>query len=372
MVIKNALAFTEDAGFVKRDIYIDKDRITEYSNAQTEIIDAEDLYAIPGLIDIHFHGCVGYDFCDGTREAIDAIYNYESSHGITSIAPATMTLGHEELSGIFKNAAAYQREHGAGLVGINMEGPYLSHAKKGAQNEDYLITPDLEHFREMQQLSGGLIKMVAIAPEEPGALEFIKAVKDEVVVSLAHTVSDYETAAKAFQSGASNVTHLYNAMPPFSHRDPGVVGAALDAEHVKVELICDGVHIAPSVVRATYKMFGDDRIILISDSMMATGLKDGEYSLGGQKVLVSGNRATLMDGTLAGSNTNLMACLKIAVSMGISLVSAVKSASVNPAKQIGIYDEYGSLTPGKYADIVLLTPELDIHKVILKGKIKES
>lgn len=372
MIIKNALLYDENAGFVKKDIHIALDRISDFSDSDSEIIDAEGLYAIPGLIDIHFHGCVGYDFCDGTREAIQAIADYESSCGVTSIAPATMTLGQDELTSIFRNAASYQSDHGAGLVGIYMEGPYLSHAKKGAQNEAYLKIPNIAHFEEMQQLSGGLIKIVAIAPEESGAMEFINTFKNDVVISVAHTIADYATATEAFQCGASNVTHLYNAMPPFSHRKPGVIGAALDADHVKVELICDGMHIAPSVVRATFKMFGDDRIILISDSMMATGLEDGEYSLGRQKVFVTGNKATLTDGTLAGSTTNLMACMKTAVSMGIPLESAVKCASVNPAKQIGIYDEYGSLTPGKYADIVLLNHELNINKVILKGKIQNK
>lgn len=367
MIIKNAQVFINDR-FTVKDIYTDNDRITDSPAASDDIIDAEGLYAIPGLIDLHFHGCVGYDFCDGTPEALQAIADYESRWGITSIAPATMTLDVDSLRKVFTNASAYKNNQSAGLVGINMEGPYLSHAKKGAQNEAYLMTPDLEHFRTMQQLSGGLIKLVAIAPEEAGAMDFIKAVKEEVVISVAHTAADYKTATEAFRCGASNVTHLYNAMPPFSHRNPGVIGAAFDANHVKVELICDGVHIAPSVVRATFKMFGDDRIILISDSMMATGLEDGEYSLGGQKVLVTGNKATLTDGTIAGSTTNLMLCMKTAVSMGIPLESAVKCASINPAKQLGIYDEYGSLETGKFADIVLLNSDLSINKVILKGK----
>jgi len=375
MIIKNAFVFTGN-GFEKKDLYIEGERILKIADPAVsstdeytdECIDADGLYAIPGLIDIHFHGCVGYDFCDGTPEALQAIADYEASQGVTSISPATMTLGYEELSKIFKNAASFESKQGAELVGINMEGPYLSHAKKGAQNEAYLMTPDLKHFREMQTISGGLIKMVAIAPEEQNALDFIKAVKDEVVVSVAHTTADYETASEAFKNGARNVTHLYNAMPAFSHRSPGVIGAALDAEHVMAELICDGVHVHPSVVRATFKMFGDDRIILISDSMRATGLEDGEYTLGGQKVYVSGNRATLEDGTLAGSTTNLLACMKQAVSMGIPLESAVKCASVNPAKQLGLYDNYGSLTPGKYANIVLLNKDLSLNKVILKGK----
>lgn len=367
MIIKNAQVYTDD-GFVKKDIYIEEDRISDSPLSESEIIDAEGLYAIPGLIDQHFHGCVGYDFCDATPEAIHAIAKYEAAWGVTSIAPATMTLGYDELTNIFTNSASYNNEDGAGLVGINMEGPYLSHAKKGAQNEACLTAPNAEHFRTLQKLSGGLIKLVDIAPEEPGAMDFIKDVKDEVVVSLAHTTANYDIAAEAFRNGASNVTHLYNAMPPFSHRDPGVIGAALDADHVRVELICDGIHISPTVVRATFKMFGDDRVILISDSMRAAGLKDGEYTLGGQKVFVSKNRATLADGTLAGSTTNLMLCMQTAVSMGIPLHSAVKCASANPAKQLGIYHEYGSLTSGKYADIVLLNSDLSINKVILKGK----
>lgn len=372
MIIKNALVYDETSGFIKKDLHIEGDRISPSKVSDTELIDGEGLYAIPGLIDIHFHGCMGYDFCDGTLEAIQTIADYESSCGVTSINPATMTLGYDELSKIFQNAGSYESDRGAGLVGIYMEGPYLSHAKKGAQNEAYLKFPDIEHFKEMQKLSGGLIKIVAIAPEEKGAMDFIKAVKDDVVVSVAHTIADYDIATEAFQTGASNVTHLYNAMPFFTHRKPGVVGAALDADHVKVELICDGMHIHPSVVRATFKMFGDDRIILISDSMMATGLKDGEYSLGKQKVFVTGNKATLADGTLAGSTTNLMDCMKTAVSMGIPLESAIKCASANPARQIGIYDEYGSLTPGKYADIVLLDKDLNIKKVILKGKVHRN
>ncbi len=369
MIIKNALIFTEDNTFVKKDLYLKEDRISDSPNDGDEVLEADGLYAIPGLTDIHFHGCVGYDFCDGTPEALSKIADFEAHCGVTGIAPATMTLGEEELKRIFKNAASFQNNHGAELVGINMEGPYLSYKKKGAQNGSYLMHADLTHFRTMQQLSGGLIKLVAVAPEEEGAIGFIQAVKEEVVVSVAHTTADYDTAMTAFQIGASNVTHLYNAMPPFNHREPGVVGAALDCEHVKVELICDGVHIAPSVIRATFKMFGDDRIILVSDSMMATGLKDGEYSLGGQKVFVSGNKATLTDGTLAGSTTNLMACMTTAVSMGIPLESAVKCAAVNPAKQIGIYGQYGSLTPGKYANIVLLNPDLSMNRVILRGKV---
>lgn len=367
MIIKNADVFKENGSFEKDSIFIDGELFSD-SSADETVIDADGLYAIPGLTDIHFHGCVGYDFCDGTAEAIEKMAVYEASNGITTICPATMTLSEEMLQGICETAAAYKNEKGSVLCGINMEGPFINMEKKGAQNPRYISAPDLEMYRKLQKASGNLIKLVAIAPETEGAMDFISAVKDETVLSIAHTAADYETASAALEAGASHVTHLYNAMPPFTHRSPGVIGAAFDSPSCEVELICDGVHIHPSVVRATFRLFSDDRVILISDSMMATGMPDGEYALGGQAVKVTGNRATLADGTIAGSATNLMDCMKTAVSMGIPLESAVKAAAVNPAKSIGIYDKYGSITAGKYANLVLLNKDLSIHTIILNGK----
>jgi N-acetylglucosamine-6-phosphate deacetylase len=249
-----------------------------------------------------------------------------------------------------------------------MEGPFISAARKGAQAEEHIRNCDVALFRTLQEESGGLIKLVDLAPEEPGAMSFIETLKDEVVLSLAHTVADYDTAMEAFARGASHVTHLYNAMPPLNHRNPGVVGAARDTQNCRVELICDGIHLHPSIVRATFAMFGADRIILISDSMRATGLSDGQYTLGGQAVSVCGSRATLADGTIAGSVTNLMSCLQTAVrDMGIPLTDAVSCATINPAKELGIYDSCGSITPGKVADLVLLDEELQVRAVFLEG-----
>jgi len=250
-----------------------------------------------------------------------------------------------------------------------MEGPYLSEKKKGAQNAAYLHKPDLEMFERLDNLSGNKFKIVSIAPEVEGAMELITALKDRVVLSLAHTTADYDTATEAFSRGARHVTHLYNAMPPFHHRDPGVIGAAYDAMDSTVELIVDGIHLHPSVVRATLEMFGEDRVVFVSDSMMATGLPDGTYALGGQEVNVSGKKATLIaDGAIAGSATNLMDCVKNAVkNVGIPLTTAIKAAAVNPAKRIGIYDEYGSITPGKIANIVLLDTDLNVKAVFIKG-----
>lgn len=373
MIIKNADVFTEEGTFVLKDIYIEGNLFAEQAGG--EVIDGAGCYAIPGLVDIHFHGCVGYDFCDGTKEAIDAMAEYEASQGVTAIVPATMTLGRDTLKQICETAGAYgnDNEKGAELCGINMEGPFISMEKKGAQNPLYIHKPDVEMFRELNEASGNMVKLVALAPEEEGAMEFIDALvnEDKVVVSVAHTTADAEITAEALRRGASHVTHLYNAMPPFHHRKPGVVGAACDDENCEVELICDGIHIAPEMVRATFKMFGRDRIILISDSMMATGMPDGTYSLGGQVVIVKGNLATLEDGTIAGSNTNLMNCMKTVVQkMKLPLETAVLCASRNPAKSVGIYDRYGSIRPGKVASMVLLDKkDLSVKQVILRGKL---
>ncbi len=374
MIIKNADVFTEEGVFTSKDIYIDGSLFVESLDGEQEVIDATDCYAIPGLVDVHFHGCVGQDFCNGTKEAIDAMAEYEASQGITAIVPATMTLGKDTLMNISKAAKAYvegeENEKGAELCGINMEGPFISMAKKGAQNPLYVHKPDVAMFREINEASGNLIKLVALAPEEEGAMEFIDELKDEVVISIAHTTANADITAQALNRGASHITHLYNAMTPFTHRDPGVVGAACDNENCEVEVICDGVHISPVVIRTTFKMFGKDRIILISDSMEATGMPDGQYSLGGQAVYVKGNRATLESGTIAGSNTNLMNCMRTAVKMNIPLETAVLCATRNPAKSVGIYDRYGSITPGKVASMVLLNKEdLSTKQVILRGKL---
>lgn len=369
MIIKNGKIFNEQGSFVQGDLYVEGDKIVQQTEG--EVLDATGMYVIPGLTDIHFHACVGYDFCDGTKEAIQKMAEYELANGVTTICPASMTFSEEQLTQIFENAAAYDEKSGATLVGINMEGPFISMEKKGAQNPEYIHKPDADMFFRLQKAANGLIKLVDIAPETEGAMECIEKISDHVRVSLAHTTADYEIAKQAFEKGAKHVTHLYNAMPPFTHRAPGVIGAACDEEKVMVELICDGVHSHKATVRATFKMFGDDRIVMISDSMMACGLEDGQYTLGGQDVTVCGNIATLTkEGNIAGSVVNLMNCVRTAVhQMGIPLESAIKCAAVNPAKAIGIYDKYGSLTPGKIANVVLLDENLEIRYIIKDGKL---
>lgn len=374
MIIKNVNVFTEDKTFVEGEVYIRDGVFAEtVDGADEEVIDGEGCYAIPGLIDLHFHGCMGYDFCDGTKEAIAEIAKYEASIGVTAIAPATMTLPVEELEQILAVAAEYKKEQkeGADLIGINMEGPFISPKKKGAQDERNIIPCNTEVCQKFLDASEGLVKFVGIAPEESEeSVKFIEEMKDKVNISLAHTNSDYDTAKAAFDAGANHAVHLYNAMPAFTHRAPGVVGAVSDAEHVMAEIICDGVHIHPSAVRAAFKLMGEERMILISDSMRATGMPDGRYTLGGLDVDVVGNRATLVsDGALAGSATNLLDCMRVAVTqMDLPLETAVACATMNPAKSLGEYDKYGSITAGKKGNVVLLDKELNLKAVIKDGK----
>ncbi len=387
MIIRNVKVYTEEMEFVEGEIVLQDGRIEAAPGSGTgedsgktlageEVLDGGGCYAIPGLIDLHFHGCKGYDFCDGTSEAIAKIAEYEASVGVTAICPATMTLPVNELEEILAVAAKYKKENASGgqgaadLVGVNMEGPFISEAKKGAQDERNIISCDAGICRRFLNASEGLVKFVGIAPERnENAQEFIRQMKDEVHISLAHTNADYDTAMAAFEAGADHAVHLYNAMPAFTHRKPGVVGAVSDSAHVNAEMICDGVHIHPSVVRATFKMLGADRIVLISDSMRATGMPDGQYTLGGLDVNVAGGKATLVsNGALAGSATNLMECMKTVVKvMGIPLKTAVACASMNPAKCLGIYDEYGSIAPGKKGNVVLLDQDLELKAVVKDG-----
>ena len=370
MRITGGQVFDLHEGFVRRDVCFDG-RLLSSSSADGKTYDASGCYVIPGLTDLHFHGCMGKDFSDADPEGLEIMAKYELSQGVTQICPAGMTLLEDQLTKVCQVAAAHRdaNKPGAELCGINLEGPFLSTAKKGAQKADWIHAPDVDMFRRLMATSKGLVKLVSIAPEEPGAMEFIEAVEGEVTVSIAHTTADYDTAMEAFRLGARQVTHLFNAMPPFSHRAPGVVGAALDTPICNVELICDGVHIHPSVVRATFKMFGPKRVILVSDTMRAAGMPDGDYTLGGQPVKVKGKYATLADGTLAGSVTNLMNCMRTAVSFGIPLEDAVWAAAVNPARAIGIFSRMGSLEPGKRANVVVLDQNLELKDVFFRGEL---
>lgn len=367
MIIKNGTVFKEDGTFRQEDLYVENHRIVASEQEVTDktIVDADGLLVIPGLVDIHSHGAFGHDFSDADTEGLKTILRYERSCGITSYCPTSMTLPEEQLKAIFATAKeAAGTEDGAVIRGINMEGPFLDAKKKGAHVEGYIRKPDAVFFRNLNEASGNLVKLVTLAPNTEGAMEFIDEVHDEVCISLGHTGADYKTASEAMKRGAHHVTHLYNAMMPLAHRDPGLIGAASDDPFCMVELISDGLHIHPAVVRATFRMFGSERVVLISDSMMATGMANGQYELGGQEVTVKDRKATLANGTIAGSATNLYDCMCKAISFGVPIAEAIFAATRNPAKSIGIYDEVGSLTAGKAADILLVTPDLKLHKVL--------
>lgn len=373
MLIKNGFVFTKNFQFEKKDILIKDGKICEISDAidesnlrsTEEIVDASGFRIIPGLTDIHFHGCVGYDFCDGTDEAIRNMAKFQLTKGVTNICPATMTLSSETLKKIC-SVAAHHNASGdeAVLCGINLEGPCISPDRCGAQNPEYVHKPDIEFLKELIEESNSLTKLVTIAPEVQGAIECIKSLKDKIRFSVGHTMANYDEAKAAFDAGARHVTHLFNAMPGLTHREPGVIGAAVENEDVMAEIICDGIHIHPSAIRAAFQLFGDDRIILISDSTRACGMEEGEYELGGLPVFLKDGAVRLEDGTLAGSATNVYDCMVNVIKMGIPENSAIKAATYNPAKAIGILDECGTLEKGKAARMVLIDDNYQIKRVI--------
>lgn len=329
MIIKNGKVFQEDGSYKVADLYVENGRIVTSADELTDKteLDASGLKVLPGLVDIHSHGAVRHDFSDADVDGLRTILQYEKSHGITSYCPTSMTLPKEELLKIFQTAKdVEQDETCARIVGINMEGPFLDPAKKGAHVEGYIRKPDIGFFRACNEAAGGMIKLVTLAPNMEGSEEFIRELHNEVVISIGHT--------------------------------------AADNQDCMVELIGDGIHIHPVTVRNTFRLFGDSRVALISDSMMATGMENGLYELGGQEVTMKDRKATLADGTIAGSATCLFDCMKCVISMGVPEREAILAATANPARSIGIYNEVGSLTPGKRADIVLTDEELNIVKVL--------
>ena len=369
MLYTNANVFTP-AGFVRGGFSVEDGRFTAvYTGERDGGTDLGGARVIPGLVDIHTHGAAGADFSDGDAAGLRRMAQHLAKRGVTSFCPTSMTLPYETLAAAFRTAVQLRAEAPAGcarVAGIHMEGPYFSEKKKGAQNGAYLKLPDLEGFKMLQEGCGGLVRIVDVAPELPGAAEFAAGAKKLCTVSVAHTDANYDEARAVFAAGAGHLTHLFNAMPPIHHRKPGVIGAASEREDVVAELICDGLHVHESSVRMAFKLF-PGRICLISDSLRCCGMPDGEYELGGQQVFLSGGVARLADGTIAGAASDLYTDMKNAVAFGIPVEEAIRAATIRPAREIGRADEIGSIEPGKLADFVVCDETLTARAVYIGG-----
>lgn len=374
MLLKNAVIFDENFDAVQKNITVDGQYIAAVDNRNEDGLDLSGYTILPGLIDMHIHGCAGHDTGEATFEALEAMSRCLVSRGITSFCPTSMTLSFEELTRIFRQVADSRNAvSGAYIQGINMEGPYIAMSKKGAQNGDFVRNPDKEEFKRLYEGCDGIIKVVDIAPECEGAEAFIREIQPICPVSIAHTAADYDQACAAIEWGARHVTHLYNAQSGLTHRSPGVVGAVFDNSRekgVRAELICDGFHIHPAALRIAFSQLGEDNSIIISDSMSAAGHVDGEYDLGGQTVYVKDGKALLADGTIAASTSNVYDELKNVIRFGIPVRQAVKSATINPARAIRVDESTGSIAVGKYADLLVVDNDWNVVMVIVKGEVK--
>ena len=396
MIFKNADFFQGERGFVSGSLVTEGGKISRfladtdsaagrknshrdgegnrYRNGDgngdaKEVVDLDGALVIPGLVDIHTHGNSGCDFSDGSEEGLELMGRYLAMNGITTFLPTSMTLLYDRLEKAFRTAAEYIKKrpgNSARAAGIHMEGPFFSEKRKGAQNAAWLKLPDAEAVLRLNDNCGQLLRIVDAAPELKGAVDFAGVLSGICRISAAHTDATYDEAKAFYEAGASHLTHLFNAMPPLHHREPGVIGAAAEAEQVTAELICDGLHVHPAAVRLAFRMF-PDRICLISDALRCCGMPDGSYELGGQEVYLSGGVARLKDGTIAGAASNLFEDLRNAIRFGIPQNEAIMAATIRPAQAAGCADLAGSLEAGKYADFIVCSRQLEIRQVYLGG-----
>ena len=373
MLIKNCNIIYLDK-IEKGSVLVENGKIKEINPSNvndTEVIDAEGLYLSPGFIDVHIHGAGGCDTMDGTVESINTIAKTIVEHGTTSFTPTTMTVAAEDIRKSMKVIKKLKEEgtEGANVLGAHLEGPFISPKAIGAQNPNFLLAPSVENYNKIVGDYGDAVVSITMAPEVEGAKELIKYLSDNgVTVSMGHTKATYDEAIEGIKCGACHSTHLYNAMTPFTHREPGVVGATFDTD-ITTETISDGIHISYPALRTAYKQKGTDKVLLVSDAMEACGMPDGQYSLGGQDVIVKNGAARLLDGTLAGSVLTLDKAVKnIYNNSNYPLNEVVRMATYNGAKHCHVEDHKGLIKEGYDADLILFNEDIEIQKVFVKGK----
>jgi N-acetylglucosamine-6-phosphate deacetylase len=366
---KNAAILIDDNGFITS-----MDASTIDNDPKLECIDIRGKYVIPGLIDMHVHGGCGISFGLGNLSAgLERYAKWVSAFGETGFVMSITGPDANFIEHIIKEyIELFARDYdGAMPFGIHLEGPFLNPEKHGAFNTKWIHNPDVQETRRYLKAGQNWIKHMSLAPELPHAMETAKVLKEAgVVASLGHSNTDYETAAAALAGNFSHVTHTFNAQSPLNHRQPGVVGAVLSSDLVTAELIADGMHVHPAAMKILVRCLGIERVVLITDAMPGAGMPDGEYDLVGQKVLVKNGKATLPDGTLGGSTATINQCVRNMVQLvGYPLKDAVRMASFNPAKVLGLDKQMGSLEPGKLANLAVIDKDVNVEMTFVKGKL---
>lgn len=379
-VINNGVIYTEETHIEAGYIIVDDGQIRAIEpgpyTGDLPTLDAKGRHILPGFIDIHIHGGYGEDAMDASYDGLKHLAEQLLSEGTTSFLATTMTQSQDAIERALQNISHYDQHQEAGqaaeIVGVHLEGPFISENKIGAQNPAYIQRPTVALLNQYQQAADGLIKIVTIAPEVEGALEVIKSLKDEVIFSMGHTEVDFDKANEAARAGVQHVTHLYNAGVGFHHRNPGLFGAAWENERLNTELIVDGVHSHPTSINIAYQHKGPDHFYLITDAMRAKGMPEGEYELGGQKVIVKDHEAHLETGSLAGSilkmNEGLQNLMRFT---GKSLAELWPVTSLNQVKVLKMDDRKGSIAIGKDADFVIVDDEVQVHQTIKHGYVHD-